>query len=84
MIARERRWFWWCLGARWFIEGAVKLVLNEAVYGEVIQRRVPLVEKWLWIATADIKDLHVEATKGKFVPFVGELAKLVDGGVEVR
>jgi phosphatidylserine/phosphatidylglycerophosphate/cardiolipin synthase-like enzyme len=62
----------------------VKLVLNEAVYGEVIQRRVPLVEKWLWIATADIKDLHVEATKGKFVPFVGELAKLVEGGVEVR
>jgi hypothetical protein len=68
----------------WFIEGAVKLVLNEAVYGEVMQKRVPLVEKWLWIATADIKDLHVEGPGKKFVPFVGVLSGLVEDGVEVR
>ncbi|MEM7144377.1 MAG: phospholipase D-like domain-containing protein [Verrucomicrobiota bacterium] len=62
----------------------MKLVLNEGVYGEVMQGRVPLVEKWLWIATADVKDLHVEGAGGKFVPFVGVLGGLVEDGVEVR
>lgn len=61
-----------------------ELLLNEAAYRKVILEQVPMAERFVWIATADIKDLHVEATKGKFVPFVSVLADLVEKGVEIR
>ena len=41
------------------------------------------IKQSLWIATADIKDLHI--MKGSVsVPFLGELAALVQRGVSVR
>ena len=61
-----------------------ELVLNEAVHEKVIQGEVPLAEKYLWILTADIKDMHVERPGGRFGPFLEVLSQLVDDGVEVR
>jgi len=60
------------------------LVLNEETYARVIRDEIPTAERFLWILTADIKDLHVEATKGRFIPFLDVLAKLVGEGVYVR
>ena len=61
-----------------------ELVLNEEIYHRVIQAEVPAAKNFLWIATADIKDLHVERGRKRFVPFLEVLAELVREGVEVR
>ena len=60
-----------------------ELILNRAHYTRVIAEEVPRARKFLWIATADIKDLHVARGK-RFVPFLGVLAGLVSAGVAVR
>ena len=51
--------------------------------GELILARVPLAKKFVWIVTADIKDMHVQAGRS-FVPFLEVLADLVANGVAVR
>ncbi len=60
------------------------LVLNEQTCEQVLNTAVPLAQKSLWIATADLKDLHVAGTGKKYVPFIGVLAGLVRDGVDVR
>ena len=60
------------------------LLLNEAAYHRVILEAIPAANRFVWIATADLKDLHIEKTKGKFVPFVSLLAELVSAGIEIR
>lgn len=44
---------------------------------------MPEAREFVWIATADIKDLHVNS-HGSFRPFLGVLADLVDNGIEIR
>ena len=60
-----------------------QLLLNREIYEQVIQARVPEARKFIWIITADIKDMHVE-TYGGFAPFLQLLADLVSNGVAVR
>ncbi|HBA82873.1 MAG TPA: hypothetical protein DCZ95_02150 [Verrucomicrobia bacterium] len=53
------------------------------IYRRVIQEAVPSAEKFLWLATSDLKDLHV--AKGKrMIPFLEVLSGLADKGVEIR
>lgn len=60
-----------------------KLLLNEELYHEFLSSRVPEAESFLWIMTADIKDLHI--VKGKrSVPFLETLSTLVERSVHVR
>lgn len=61
-----------------------ELILNRAHYTRVLTEVVPSARRFLWIATADLKDLHVAGAGKRFVPFVGVLAGLVASGVEVR
>ena len=60
-----------------------ELILNRTHYTRLIAEEVPRARKFLWIATADIKDLHV-AKGRRFVPFLGVLAQLVSEGVAIR
>ena len=60
-----------------------RLLLNRDIYSDVIQTRVPAAKKFVWIVTADIKDMHVEVERS-FVPFLEVLANLVSDGVAVR
>ena len=60
-----------------------ELLLNEDIYRRVILEAVPETEKFLWIVTADIKDLHVEKGR-RHVPFLEILSDLVERGVAVR
>jgi hypothetical protein len=57
-----------------------RLVLNRDIYTEILQGELPLAQRFLWLVTADIKDLHVERA-GKYVPFLGVLNKLVENGL---
>jgi phosphatidylserine/phosphatidylglycerophosphate/cardiolipin synthase-like enzyme len=60
-----------------------RLLLNREIYLELIQQQIPLAKHYLWIVTADIKDMHVERYGG-YVPFLELLADLVSSGVAVR
>ena len=62
----------------------IELVLNEAIYQRVILERLPAAEKFLWIATADIKDLYTEVRRGKFDSILAVFADLIRDGVEIR
>jgi phosphatidylserine/phosphatidylglycerophosphate/cardiolipin synthase-like enzyme len=61
-----------------------QLVLNAETYTEVIGKLMPEAEKFLWIITADIKDLHVPGPRGKYVPLLQALAGKLRDGVELR
>ena len=61
-----------------------ELILNEEHYARVVDKVIPGAERFLWIATADIKDVHVEGPGGRFVPFLSVLADLCSAGVDVR
>lgn len=60
-----------------------RLLLNRDIYTEVLQQELPLTQRYLWLVTADLKDLHVERG-GKYLPFLGVLSRLVEIGVHVR
>ena len=57
---------------------------NREIYELVICGMVPQVRERLWIATADIKDLYVDAGGRDMVPFVEVLDVMVKRGIEVR
>ena len=56
---------------------------NREIYERVIREMIPQAEDFLWIATADIKDLHVDSGRS-FRPFLGVLDDLVREGVAIR
>lgn len=60
-----------------------ELILNEAIYPRIIEGEIPAAQSFLWIVTADIKDMHVIRGR-RSVPFLAVLAELVERGVAVR
>ncbi|MCH2388070.1 MAG: phospholipase D family protein [Opitutales bacterium] len=60
-----------------------EVVTDRRIYERVIQETVAQAESFVWIATADIKDLHVDRGK-RMVPFLSALSDLIDDGVVVR
>lgn len=60
-----------------------QLLLNRDIYTELVQTRIPLATKFVWIVTADIKDMYIEIGRS-FVPFLELLAELVSKGVAIR
>ncbi len=58
-------------------------ITNQQIYEKVISGAIPKAGKYVWIATADIKDLYTEK-KGKRVPFLEVLSDLVRKKVEIR
>jgi phosphatidylserine/phosphatidylglycerophosphate/cardiolipin synthase-like enzyme len=63
--------------------GQTEFITDEAIYTHVILDMVFSAQKFLWLGTSDLKDLHVH--KGKnMVPFLEILSDLVDRGVTIR
>ena len=60
-----------------------ELILNDAIYRRIIEEELPAARKFVWIITADIKDMHVIRGK-RAVPFLACLAELVENGIAVR
>ena len=61
----------------------LKFVADREIYEEVICAAVPKARQILWLATSDLKDLHVR--KGRsMVPFLELLSDLIRRKVEVR
>lgn len=61
-----------------------ELILNDEHCTRVLDELVLSAQRFLWIATADIKDLHVAGAGRRFVPFLSVLADLVGQGIDVR
>lgn len=61
----------------------IQFVKNREIYERAIQEMIPVAQDFVWIATADIKDMHVNGPSG-FHPFLGVLDDLVREGVGVR
>jgi phosphatidylserine/phosphatidylglycerophosphate/cardiolipin synthase-like enzyme len=61
---------------------SIKYITNEQLYGQVI---VPVsnAKSFVWIGTADIKDLHVQ-TSGSYRSFLSVLDGLVRKNVAIR
>ena len=60
-----------------------EFITDRQIYERVIQDAVPSAKQFLWLATADLKDLHVHRGK-RMVPFLAVLSELIDTGVAVR
>ncbi len=60
-----------------------EFIKDREIYDQVIQSMVSEVRDFLWIATADLKDMYVK--KGaRMVPFLEILSDIVERGVSVR
>ncbi len=62
---------------------STELLLNSEIYEKVTAGIIPKTKRFVWIGTADIKDLYVK--KGaKMSPFLGVLSDLIKSKIEVR
>lgn len=60
-----------------------RFIVDREMYEQVLQEMVLDAKRYVWIGTADIKDLHVK--KGtRMVPFLEILSDLIGAGVSVR
>ena len=57
---------------------------DREIYERVIRDAVPKAAQRVWIATADIKDMYVDAGGREMVPFLAVLDGMVKRGIEVR
>jgi phosphatidylserine/phosphatidylglycerophosphate/cardiolipin synthase-like enzyme len=60
-----------------------RFVTDEQIYESVIIEAIPRAESFVWIATSDLKDLHVRRGR-RMAPFLGVISELVDRNVSVR
>ena len=60
-----------------------ELILNESIHQRVVRELIPETQRFLWIVTADLKDMHV-AKGRRFVPFLEVLSDLIQQGIAVR
>ena len=47
-----------------------RLALNEEIHEVVFKDLIPNARKFIWVATADLKDLHLQRTAKKFDTFL--------------
>ena len=59
-----------------------ELITNREIYERFLLEAIPQSRKFLWIGTADLKDLHVHRGR-RMIPFIGLLSELVERGVAV-
>jgi len=69
----------------------LRLVRNADHYTEVVERGIRQAKVSVWLATANLKDVHVEApvgtrarARGRFVSLFDELSDAARAGIEVR
>lgn len=62
---------------------SLEFVTDREIYERVVLGAVPDARRFLWIATADLKDLHVHKGR-RVVPFLEVLSDLADRGVALR
>lgn len=59
-------------------------VFHEEIHEAIFKDLIPSAKRFVWIATADLKDLHYQRTAKKFDTFLALFDDLVGEGVEIR
>ena len=63
----------------------LEFITDTQIYEQVIRGRIPKAKEFVWLATATLKDLHVEKLgRKRMVPFLETLSDLVSRGVRIR
>jgi len=62
---------------------ATRLIFNRDIYTEVIEQQVLEAQQTVWIATADLKDLHVQMARG-YKPILELFEEMANRGVRFR
>ena len=60
-----------------------EILKNEEIYEKIFFNMIPHAKKFIWIATADIKDLYIKNGK-TMIPFLNILADYIKKGVLIR
>ena len=60
-----------------------EFITDTQIYETVVCGQIPRARKFVWIATSDLKDMHVDK-KGRRVPFLEVLSDLIVEHVEIR
>lgn len=60
-----------------------QFITDRRIYERVIQEAIPGARQLVWLATSDLKDLHVHRGK-RMIPFLGVLSELIAAGVSIR
>jgi len=61
----------------------LEFITDREIYEKVICERIVKARRFVWIATADLKDLHADKN-GRMVPFLEILSDLVKKHIEIR
>lgn len=61
----------------------LEFITDRQIYEKVLCDRIPGTKNFLWLGTADLKDLHVDKG-GRMVPFLEILSDLAARQVEIR
>ena len=61
----------------------LEFITDRDIYEKVISERIGKARKFVWIATSDLKDLHVQK-QGRMVPFLEILSDLIKKHIEIR
>jgi len=61
----------------------LEFITDREIYEKVVCEQIPEAKKFLWLATADLKDMHVDK-RGRMVPFLEVLSDLAARHVEIR
>lgn len=60
-----------------------RFIADSATHQEVVEGAIASCQELLWIATSDIKDMHIKRGR-RMIPFLQRLSELVDDGVSIR
>lgn len=61
----------------------LQFVANEEIYKRVLLEMIPSTRSFLWLATSDLKDLHIQRGR-RFIPFLKIISELLDREISVR
>lgn len=61
----------------------MQFITDRQIYERVLLEQIPSATEFLWLATSDLKDLHVHHGD-RVIPFLGVLSELIANGVAVR
>ena len=63
----------------------LEFITDTQIYEQVIRDRIPKAKEFVWLATADLKDLHMDKRGQKrMVPFLEILSDLIAAGLTIR
>ncbi len=62
----------------------IRFVDDRRIFEEVFRNALPKARRFVWIATADIKDMHLPGRGRRYESVLGVISSLIENGIAVR